>query len=227
MQIFLKNTSIYFIKCFHPKKWPFYVLAAGLTYYLIYSGIDWKWFQFFTFREQYQYVLVSAALIGLFMPIIGPVILYTGLRNRDDRQFKTGYSLIQVVIIALLISSLMKACTGRPHPGFLSGPKYVDFSNVFHFSFLQGGMNYGWPSGHLMTTFSMIFCIIRRNQRNRVLLAICCSYGLFMLFGVSATIHWLSDSFAGAIIGILIGYTVDDQAGEIFKKKISEPKKSL
>jgi len=210
LQVFARKTLIYTTKCLHPKNLPYYLLAAGLSYVLIHTGVDWNWFQFFSRHHEYQYTLVSAALIGLVMPTIGPILLYRGLRRRDAQQIETGYSLIQVVVIALLISSVMKVFTGRFPPEPFSEPSVGDYSHRFQFGFLEGGIFEGWPSSHVMTTFAMILCVIRLHRSNRVIVAVSCFYGLYMLIGVSATIHWLSDSLSGAIIGIIIGYTANN-----------------
>lgn len=205
---FIREILFNIARCLHPRNWLYYLLGAGLGYALIHKGIDWNWFQFFSLHHEFQYVLIGAAIIGMIMPAIGPIILFKGMRRQDKKLIESGRALIQAVMIALLISSVIKAFTGRFPPEPFSRSTVEDFSNHLRFGFLEGGIFEGWPSGHTMTAFAMIAIVVCIHRSNVNLIVIACLYGMYMLIGVSATIHWLSDSLAGAIIGTSIGLTI-------------------
>jgi membrane-associated phospholipid phosphatase len=92
-----------------------------------------------------------------------------------------------------------------------------DTSHGFQFSFLKGGVFWGWPSSHTTVTFAMTVCLITLYPKNKMFVFIALLYAFYIGLGVSMTIHWFSEFVAGAIIGSVIGMVV----GRSFKAKLA------
>jgi len=59
-----------------------------------------------------------------------------------------------------------------------------------------------------MVAFAMLCSILGTYRSNKKLVATYFVCGIYVLIGVSATFHWISDALAGAIIGTSIGLTI-------------------
>jgi membrane-associated phospholipid phosphatase len=116
--------------------------------------------------------------------------------------------MVQAAIIALIISTIYKAFTGRVPPEPFTSPGEVDFSLDFRFGLLNGGILEGWPSGHTMIAFAMAVALRLFLPERRWIGLFCLVYAGYVGLGVSATIHWFSDAVAGGLIGVAIGLTV-------------------
>ncbi len=129
-----------------------------------------------------------------------------------------AYGLGQAALIGLLSSTIYKILSGRvPPPIFLSGD-LLDTSREFRFGVLRGGAIWGWPSSHTTVAFSMAIAFSILYPQNRLLKYVAFLYALYIGFGVSVSIHWLSDFVAGAIIGTVIGVVVGRSFSEIAQK---------
>jgi len=62
-------------KIFRGKNLLWHLLAIVLTYLIVVSGFDWKYFVFFN-GSTLQYVLFSASALGGLLPILLPVTFY-------------------------------------------------------------------------------------------------------------------------------------------------------
>ena len=207
-RLFLSGVFLNAVRSFHGYNLLWHALAIGLTFGLVTTGVDWSYFEY-TRGDTLFFITLPAAIGGFFIPIILPVGMYVigGLR-KNSRLLRSSAILAQAEIIALLISSTYKAFTGRIQPEFLTHLSNIDVSHQFNFGFLQHGIFWGWPSSHTAVAFAMaatIFCIYPRSRFLRYMAAL---YALYIAFGVSISVHWLSDVVAGAIIGTAIGSAV-------------------
>jgi membrane-associated phospholipid phosphatase len=198
----LKNMSLLFSR----KNIYWHLLAIGLTYVLVVSGFDWFYFVH-TRNAELQSVLFPAVILGSFVPIFLPItLLSVGYLEKKTGAVRTGWILVQSELIAMLLSFMYKAFTGRvsPHSAQLG----TDVSHMFRFGFMRGGVFWGWPSSHTTVAFATAFTLITLFPRSRKILILMLAYAFYVGIGVSATIHWFSEFAAGGIFGSLVGVVV-------------------
>jgi membrane-associated phospholipid phosphatase len=118
----------------------------------------------------------------------------------------TGLALGQAAIDAAVITSVLKAFTGRPGPQH--NLRSNDYSNEFRFGFLRGGIYQGWPSSHTAAAFAMATTLIGLYPDNSAIKICGLTYATLIGVGVSTNIHWFSDVVAGGLIGYAIGTIV-------------------
>ena len=143
---------------------------------------------------------------------------FHGKKKNNERTVNTSYAVAQAAIISLIVSSLYKAFTGRLPPEMFDELSVTDISNGFQFGFMRGGIFNGWPSGHTTTAFAMAVCLMILYPEKKRIGYLALAYALYVGFGISTNIHWLSDFIAGILVGIAIGLTV----GKSFLKRFSE-----
>ena len=215
--------------CFRGYNLIFQLLAILITYILVVSGFDWKYFSFFSVTGL-PAILFSAAILGSLIPIIIPItVLMFGKIQKNFLLLNTGFALGQAVIIGYLISSFYKIFSGRIAPplnhisdkifditplSHLSS-SLLDRSKTFYFGFFRNGIFWGWPSSHTTIAFAMTFTLWMLFPKNKVIKILALFYALYIGLGVSMTIHWFSDFVAGAIIGTVIGII----AGKAFNER--------
>lgn len=183
----------------------FGVAACLSAAFLVYSGLDWQWAKYSEYAVVLQYIGIPSVFMGILVPVAMPVYFYAN-PSTDAALVKTSS---KAFLVALSCSTLIKAFTNRiPQEPFTS-LGLVDFSQQFRIGFLQGetlweSLIEGFPSGHTMTAFAMSVALLpliqNQNLRRAAIL-----YALYMGFGVSVTVHWLSDAVAGGLIGVAIG----------------------
>jgi membrane-associated phospholipid phosphatase len=198
------------------------LLAVMVTYVISASVLDWKYFLLFQGTDAYTF-LFPAVLIGLFFPIIFPLLLIIiGKVKKNRIVSNAGYATGQAGVLGWAISSFYKVFTGRPPPpetfgiGDVHAP-LVDISKVFKFGFFRGGIFNGWPSSHTTVSVALSTTLIVLFPKNRYIQAFAVLYALYIGIGVSVSIHWFSDFVAGLIIGIVIGLAV----GKSFRERIA------
>lgn len=213
-QNFFKNAA----NIFRSRNLPWHFLAIGLTYALVVSGFDWRFF-LATRNSVLQTFFWPAVELGAFIPLFGiPVFYILSVFKRNEHAIATAYALAQAALLGLLTSDLYKVFTGRPGPpGFLTQDFATDISHVFRFGILRGGIFFGWPSSHTTIAFAMVITLIYLFRNNKLIKFFSIAYALYIGIGVSLTIHWFSDFVAGTIFGILIGIIV----GKSFCKNTS------
>ncbi len=196
-----------FVASFRGANFFWHLFAIILTALLVLSGFDW-WYFTATRGSIYLQLALPAAIIGFFVPVLLPVVLYWfGSRGRP-RLVVAAVAAAQAGILGWFISSVYKAFTGRIQPEFLTYTSHVDISRDFNFGFLQHGIFWGWPSSHTAVAFAMSMALVCIFPRNRLVAGAALLYALFIGLSVSISIHWFSDFVAGAIIGSVIGRTV-------------------
>lgn len=184
-----------------------HLLAIGLTAAIVLSGFDW-WYFMATRGSLFLALSLPAAIIGFFVPVILPVLLYwLGTRGRPTLRL-AGIAAAQAAILGWLVSSTYKAFTGRIQPEFITHTNATDISRDFNFGFWEHGIFWGWPSSHTATAFAVSVALIYLFPRHRGLTIVAMLYALFIGVSVSVSVHWFSDFVAGAIIGSVVGVSV-------------------
>jgi membrane-associated phospholipid phosphatase len=184
-----------------------YIVGTAATYELVESGTDWRWY-----RNAKDHPWISntgriSVTTGPIVSVAVPLGLY--LYGRSERNIDmqiTGLALGQAAIDAAVITSVLKAFTGRAGPQHNLGQN--DYSNDFRFGFLRGGIYQGWPSSHTATAFAMATALIGLYPDNITVKIGGLTYATLIGVGVSTNIHWLSDVVAGGLIGYAIGTIV-------------------
>jgi membrane-associated phospholipid phosphatase len=184
-----------------------YIVGTAATYGLVESGVDWRWY-----RNAKDHPWISntgriSVTTGPIVSVAVPLGLYLyGRSERDIDMQITGLALGQAAIDAAVITSVLKAFTGRAGPQHNLGLK--DYSNDFRFGFLRGGIYQGWPSSHTATAYAMATALIGLYPDNIAVKIGGLTYATLIGVGVSTNIHWLSDFVAGGLIGYAIGTIV-------------------
>ncbi|HTY88294.1 MAG TPA: phosphatase PAP2 family protein [Candidatus Acidoferrum sp.] len=210
------------IGCF--KGWMIvcHLVAIALTVILVLSGFDWNWFVA-THSPALRAWMWPAVGIGGLVPLVLPLyLLISGVIVKNARRKWTGWAIGQAELIGALIAATGKAFTGRAHPTMAHGIG-PDYSHVFRFGWMRGGIFWGWPSSHTTIAFAMAVTVFMLFPKQRWLGCIAICYGLYVGIGVSMTIHWFSDFVAGAIVGSVIGAVVGKCFRETFNAQHSTP----
>jgi membrane-associated phospholipid phosphatase len=205
MKQFLVTLPRNLLGCFKGRRIVWHVIAIVLTFVLVTSGFDRRYF-LATRSPALRWCMFPAVLVGMFLPLALPLILFAhGASARNARATLTGWAVGQAAILGLLIAAAYKAVTGRPHP-----PRDLseDISHLFRFGWLRGGVFWGWPSSHTTVAFAMAVTVFTLCPRQRWLAWAALLYAFYVGIGVSMTIHWFSEFAAGAIIGSAIGAVV-------------------
>ncbi|MDP2705654.1 MAG: phosphatase PAP2 family protein [bacterium] len=207
MKGFLFNLPRNILACFRGWNIFWYLLAIALTAVCVFSGFDWFYFE--SLRNTIFYTwFFPAAILGGLLPIIAPLVIFLfGKIRKNAEIITTAFVLGQAEIIGWLISSFLKAFTGRPEPPHILSGSF-DISHVFRFGFWQGGIFWGWPSSHTVVAFAGAAALAIIFSKKRLLKSLIWLYAFYVGFGISFTIHWFSDFLAGAIIGSVIGVVV-------------------
>jgi hypothetical protein len=191
--------------CFRGRMILWHAVAIVLTFILVTSGFDWRYF-LATRAPNLRSWMFPAVHMGGLLPIVLPLFLLAiGILDGSARIRLTGWAVGQAELIAALVAAGYKAFTGRVHPPHGVG---ADLSHVFRFGVLRGGVFWGWPSSHTTVAFAMAVTIFTLWPKQRWLGSIAITYALYVGIGVSMTIHWYSDFLAGAIFGTVIGAVV-------------------
>ena len=190
----------------------FYLAAIVLTALIVLSGFDWQYF--LTTRGNLLRVFAFPAdLFGGVLPFLIPLYLViSGAVTWDKVKSALGWALAQAALAGWLVSSFLKALTGRIQP---PASIAIDTARQFNFGFFREGIFWGWPSSHTTVAFAMAFALISLYPHSRKVKWLALIYALYIGIGVSMTIHWFSEFIAGALIGTAIGLAV----GETYKTK--------
>lgn len=220
MKQFFATLPLNVIDCFRGRMILWHLAAILLTVILVLSGFDWQYF-LVTRQPTLDSWMFLAAPVGGLVPLILPLaLILLGLILRSPSTSTTGWAIGQAEFIGSLVSSFYKIFTARAHPTHDISP---DLSQVFHFGILRGGVFWGWPSSHATVAFALAGTVLKLFPKQKLLIIAAFIYASFIGIGVSMTIHWFSDSIAGAIIGTVIGIVV----GGRFKRSTVRPFPSL
>lgn len=189
-----------------------WAIAAGGTYGLIESGVDWKWNRFCVRHETMSMIgSLPGGLVGTFAPVVVPLVVY--YRSDDPEIQLAGIAMGQAALLGFGYTTLIKVFTGRIPPHVRDAADgdaefQEDYSNGFRFGVLRGSVIDGWPSGHTATAVAMATTLTTLYPDNGSILAGAIGYSVIIGVSMSFMAHWSSDIFAGAITGFIIGRTV-------------------
>lgn len=206
MRVFFHRFWGNFAACFTGWHLLAQLFAMALTYAVVASGLDWQWY--LATRGVPAEALIPAVILGGLLPLVVPfALLIIGFVAGRLRMTRDAGALGQAAFFGWLISSTFKAFTGRAHPSF--GVLLAkDITHDFKFGFLRGGIFWGWPSSHTTVAFAMGVALSVLYREKPVVRALALLYAAYVGLAVSASIHWLSDALAGAVIGTVIGLAV-------------------
>lgn len=197
-----------FARIFAPRYLVWHALMIVLTYLSVALGFDWYYFTHTRFDNLFA-LTIPAALLGFFVPIALPVVMYYLGEWQGSRKLKAVAIMVaQAEALAWLVSSLYKAFTGRIRPEFLPSNFLENISWQFDFGFWEQGIVSGWPSSHTAVAFASAVILIYLYSKNKLLALLVGAYALYIGLAVSVSVHWFSDFLAGAILGTLIGVVV-------------------
>ena len=195
-------------------------VVAGLgTWGFIGSGADWKWRNLAYENEWMPKSGMPLVYVGYIVPGVMPVAMYlTGLFAQDTKLQITGLALTQSLALTLGMQTALKMVTGRALPGIVTELDHTrnsrtdDFSGEF--DWVSPNFIGGWPSGHTANAFAAAGTLSEIYHDNLAVQIGVWTYAALMGLGMSISVHWASDVFAGALMGYAIGKTV----GKSFRK---------
>jgi len=194
--------------------------AAGLgTWGFIASGVDWKWRNLAYENDWMPKSGMPMVYIGYLVPGITPIAMYiTGRSIHNTKLQVAGLALTQSLFLTLGMQTVLKVVTGREQPDIITELDHTrdEWTSDFSGDFDWFNMNFigGWPSGHTANAFSAAATISELYHDNIPLQIGVWTYASLVGLGMSISVHWASDVFAGALIGYAIGKTV----GKSFRK---------
>lgn len=200
-----------------------HMAAIGSTSLIVSQDIDWHYYQFFTANSKLQIITFPAVIIGGLGPLILPAYLhYNGAKTGNTHRVNAAYAVGQATLLSILITSSYKSVTGRLEPDMRSGSRTREQSKQFEFGFLNNGIFNGWPSGHATTAMAIATSYSEMYPDDVQSKYMWYLGALYISFGISTNIHWLSDAIAGSLIGYGIGKSV----GRAFYLKSKKKKRA-
>lgn len=198
--------------------WKFFFLlgAIACTFAIVQTGTDWNYLLWV--RDPHlNKMFFPAVIVGAFVPVSLPLFLIAcGYLFNAPKTAVIGWALGQAALIGSIVSSFLKALTGRLQPDLTN--LIVDSSHGFQFGFMNHGIFWGWPSSHTTIAFAMGVTLCYLFPRHRHIMFYSIIYAFYVGVGVSLSIHWLSEFIAGALIGTAIGMT----AGAFWYKQLKQ-----
>jgi membrane-associated phospholipid phosphatase len=200
---------------------PLYWLAAVLiTAVMVASGWDRTLQDFFQAtdilsRDTAWWVL----RVGEFWTLVVALLMYLAALVWKRRALMGGaVAALQAVLATFVATLVLKGLAGRrgpARPGYsalhASFPKTRDPSD-FLLEFWRNHIHDGrffWPSGHTATAMTLVSALVAFYPERRWLAWVGYPVVAFVGLGlVEGDFHWVSDIFAGALIGHVIGWTV-------------------
>ncbi|MEK7625512.1 MAG: phosphatase PAP2 family protein [Patescibacteria group bacterium] len=208
MRSFIFHLEKNLVGCFSKYYLLWHLGAITLTYLLVATGFDWRFFVA-TRNPTLQSFLFPAAAIGGLVPLFGPLFFIAlGSLIRNRKTIMSAVAVIQAELLGFIISGFYKVFTGRIQPPLHFTGQLLDDSGGFRFGILRGGVFWGWPSTHTTVAFAMAVTLYILYPRKRLFRYFLIAYAFYIGIGISTNIHWFSDGAAGAIIGTLIGEVV-------------------
>jgi membrane-associated phospholipid phosphatase len=202
-----------------------FIVAGAGTYGMVASGLDWGWYTVVYGNEPLIYVGNAVNTIGYGIPFAAPVAAYVVGRFTDNRKLQVlGAALAQSAILATGTQIFLKVWTGRRQAGVGDrDPQTSDYSGDFAFGFFTRGFRDtlidGWPSGHTANAVSAAV-IVSEIYDDQIWIKIAAyTYAAAIGIGMTLADHWVSDIFAGALIGYAIGKTVSRSFKQLLNPK--------
>lgn len=186
-----------------------HVGGMGATPLLIETGVDTKVHNFWVEHKGFSPYTVPGVVGGYFIPLVlGTSLAGYALFADSPRTTLAANAVLQSLLLSFTYQTVLKTVTGRKAP---QSVHYDDdgASRQFQFGFLRNGIDYGWPSGLLLTNTAAIVSLAY-VYRDSWLMRIAGAAYIGYLF-ISAPAHeearlcWFSDAVAGLAMGIAIG----------------------
>jgi membrane-associated phospholipid phosphatase len=197
--------------------------AIGSTAYLVNSDIDWHYYNFFNNNKYLQLATFPAVIVGGIFPVTLPIYLhYVGVKQNNRQKLYTAYAVGQSAVLSVIITSMYKSVTGRLEPEIFREERTLSQSKQFEFGFWNNGIFNGWPSGHATTAMAIAVSYAEMTPAKKSQHIWWYLGALYISFGISTNIHWLSDAIAGSLIGYGIGKSV----GQAFSAKLNNTPKN-
>jgi membrane-associated phospholipid phosphatase len=220
IKLILKNLYKILLSLFEIKLFLIFLIPCILTYVLIITGLDWKYFIYVS-NNLPRFLLFTSDILGFLIAIFLTPTLYLIYKIKKDALSRilaevSFYS----VVLGYLVSTGIKIFTGRTSPPMHRGINIlIDNSNSFHFGFMREQIIGGWPSSHatiifaLAVSLSLVLPIFYPKYLRYQFIFF--TIAAFVSVGVTFGFHWLSEFLAGATLGSIIGYKI----GKYFQVK--------
>ena len=146
---------------------------------------------------------VDCGVAGLFF--------LSGVAFRDKKARETGLMALDTLMHTGLLVQVVKHLAGRQRPSAENGQDYWFGPGAFFNRYKEDSFaRYdSFLSGHTISAWGLA-TVIATNYKNTFWVPLAC-YGLATVVGltrVTEDTHWLSDVFAGAVLGYVIGKMV-------------------
>ncbi len=189
----------------------FYFLAIFLTAFLVFSGLDWRYFLWVMENLPHPLLFISdilGFLIAVFLPVTS-FVYFKKVKTSFAKQFFqiSFYS----VIVGYIVSTFIKMFTGRVSPPDHFWQTAADSSHLFQFGFMNEQIIGGWPSSHTTIIFALAFSLTMLYNKSHKHTFVFYVIAFFVGLGVTFGFHWLSEFVAGIILGSIIGQVVGDK----------------
>jgi len=185
--------------------WP---VATNPTHPAVLSGLDHAWLRLMlTTRSGALDAAARAFNLTWAGPAYGFVCLVAAGGLLTRRRYRAAAYVAATVVVATRISPLMKAAIARPRPP--SGEQ------LFHASELA------FPSGHSVDAAALVTALAvtavatrpRRGWTAAIVTAAVLLITTVMWSRTYAGVHWLTDTLAGALLGIAVAFAFRWAAG--------------
>lgn len=183
--------------------------GIAATPLLIASGADTKVHNLWLEHNGFSPYTVPGVVGGYFAPLLlGTALAGYGLFADSPRTTVAANAVLQSLLISFTYQVILKTVTGRKAP---ESVHYSDdvASRQFQFGFLRNGIDWGWPSGLLVTNTAAVVSLAYVYPESWPLRLIGAAYVGYLF--VSAPAHedaklcWLSDAVTGLAMGVAIG----------------------
>jgi membrane-associated phospholipid phosphatase len=146
---------------------------------------------------------IDCGIAGLF--ILG------GAALKDKKARETGWMALETLMHTGLLAQVIKHLAGRQRPLVEHGQDYWFGPAAFFKRYSEGyfARYDSFASGHTISAWGLA-TVIAESYKDRLWVPLTC-YGLATAVGLSRLTedaHWLSDVFAGAVLGYVIGRMV-------------------
>jgi membrane-associated phospholipid phosphatase len=204
----------------------FHIGAAAGTLLIIQSGLDSKVHNYFVRNTGFEKYSQTAVHLGSRLPaLLSAGLLGWGLVSKSSRTIAAGSAVTQAFLLAVATTGVLKGLTGRPNPD----PVIYDdnrASATFRFGILRGGVFHGWPSGHMLSNTAAVTSLLCFFNRSTALHVAGGAYLGYLFLSIAShgrgTMHWFSDTVAGALMGFAIGSTVGTRFRRLWESKMGK-----
>lgn len=138
---------------------------------------------------------------GLYPAILGGLIYFSGKAMKNNDVASTGRMMIESLVYAGIITTILKVSLGRSRP-------YMNEGNTHFLGFQLNNDNMSFPSGHVTVAFAVSSVLAAKIDN------VYASVFLFGLAGLTAfqriyeDQHWFSDTVFAATVSTIVGRAI-------------------